>query len=317
MKQLKKEFQIGVEPPLTIFKASVGIHPVTKIEMFVKRVFIPAMVWENKAVMEADPLYISRLMQLPEKEREALLNGNWDVLDDQAFSEFSRPIHVCETFPIPEHWKRWRSVDNGYNDPFAWYWFAVSEDGIIYVYREYTRNPEIQKDKILYSDQARKVKMLSSPFDLDTLHEKPEKIAYTVAGHDAWNTFDSRDVKGKTIVDHYEEGGLYGFAKAITDRRARAAVIHEYLKPFKGHDGRLTAKIQIMDCCPILISMIPEQLIDPNDNEKYAESELDHQVDAFGYGILSYHATKSKPLPVADNRIHMHKVKYARMLANR
>jgi hypothetical protein len=45
------------------------------------RVFIPASVFENKPLMENDPAYIDRLMSLSEKDKKALLYGDWDIFD--------------------------------------------------------------------------------------------------------------------------------------------------------------------------------------------------------------------------------------------
>ena len=60
------------------------------------RVFLPSFVTDNKYLMEADPDYIKRLDALPEKERKALKEGNWDIFDGQYFTEFDRKIHVVE-----------------------------------------------------------------------------------------------------------------------------------------------------------------------------------------------------------------------------
>ena len=51
-------------------------------------VFIPSRVTDNLALMRADPEYLRRLEALPEKLREAWLNGNWDVFEGQFFEEF-------------------------------------------------------------------------------------------------------------------------------------------------------------------------------------------------------------------------------------
>ena len=304
-KYLKRIFGIGTKKPLEVFWVDVGRHPQTGKTLYEKRVFIPAFVYENKRLMDDDPNYIAGMMQLPEKEREMLLSGNWEIADDSCFREFDVSIHVCKTFQPEPHWTKWRSVDNGFNDPFAWYWYAVSEDGTVYVYREYTRDPddESQKAVVHYTDQAKQVKLLSSRVDLSTMtSEEAERYSYTVAGHDAF-AVDRAKGTGKCLIDYYAEGGLTGFIRANVDRRLRCAAIHEYLKPIMGPDGKLTAKLQIMDCCKKLIETLPEMLIDPNDPEKYAESKTDHWVDSLGYGILSYHAGRSKPVKQEESPI--------------
>ena len=107
--------------------------PFSGEEKYETRCYIPALVWENEFLMRDDPEYITNLMKLPEKEKKAPLFGNWELNEDAAFPEFDYDIHVCKPFDIPRHWKRWLAVDNGYEDPFAWYWFAVDEQGTVYV----------------------------------------------------------------------------------------------------------------------------------------------------------------------------------------
>lgn len=41
--------------------------------------FVPALLSDNKALMEADPNYLANLMALPIVERERLLSGNWRI----------------------------------------------------------------------------------------------------------------------------------------------------------------------------------------------------------------------------------------------
>ena len=76
--------------------------------------------------------------------------------DMTAFQEFNPKIHVCEPFNIPEHWIKFAAVDNGLRDPFCWLKFAIDEEGITYVYYEYTRD-KLKDPQVYYSDQAEKI----------------------------------------------------------------------------------------------------------------------------------------------------------------
>lgn len=210
--------------------------------------------------------------EFPRTEEEALSAG-----ENVSFPEFSEEIHVCEPFEIPAHWRRWASVDNGYNDPFAWYKAAVSEDGTVYIYYEYSRWRE--EPKVIYSDQA-------SIFANSMIYKNTfsntldfEKLDYIVAGKDAWNQHH-RDSSGKNLIDYYREGGLtrVGFIPAVTDRKLRKAVLHEYLKPYIDENtGKLTAKLQIFSTCTYLISILPQLVNDDRDPEKVADlSDIDN-----------------------------------------
>ena len=238
--------------------------------------------------------------EYPETEEEAMSAGA-----DTALPEFSRQVHVCTPFLIPDWWERWIAHDPGYNNPFAWYWLAVNPDGIVYVYREYTQNYGPTEPKIFYSDQAAKVRALSTK---DEKTGELENINYVVAGRDAFAK--SRET-GKTYVDYYREGGIpWGFNEPNTDRRLRLGTWHEYLKPFS-HPEKTTAKLQIFGTCTALIETLPQLLLDENDREKVADNpKIDNAYDAIGYGLIYWHTRASKapeaPLTGDAKRIHDH-----------
>ena len=271
--------------------------------------FIPATVYDNTVLMLNDPAYARRLENLPAARRKAFLEGDWDAYEGQAFEEFSMDVHVCRPFPIPHHWRRWMSNDNGHTDPFAWYWFAVDEDGIVYIYREYTR--DYGDPKIVYADQARKVIKLSTYTNEDD-EEVLEKISFKVAGHDAWSTHPLAE-EGKTIIDHYQLGGLTGFIQCIKDRKLRKATWHEYLKPFYSEIyGRKIAKVQIFSTCKKLIETLPQQVEDEDDPEKVAETNYDHWYDGAGYGLIAWHSRQSKKPKGEEGEIAAHKNRLAK-----
>jgi hypothetical protein len=213
----------------------------------------------------------------------------FEAAEGVAFPEYSYDIHVIKPFDIPKSWAKWRSVDNGYTDPFAWYWFAVNEQGTVFIYREFTREPK--DEKLIYTDQAKKVVELTGR----------EEVGYTVAGHDAWNTHH-RDSSNKTLINYYQEGGVFGFKKANTDRALRKSTFHQYLKPYDDKNlGIKTARVQIFDTCTKIIETLPQLLCDPKDNEKTLECTWDHWYDAVGYGLITHHAATSD-LITEDNR---------------
>lgn len=281
--------------------------------------FIPALVTENKFLIESDPLYVKRLEQLPEAEREALLNGSWSAYTGMAFPEFNYNTHTCDPFEIPPHWRKWISCDNGYTDPFWWGWFTVSPDGIVYLYREFTR--DYDDPKILYTEQAQKVieLMTHARVEMGEVIEEREKIDYIVAGVDAWNKHH-RDQTGKDLIDMYAEGGLSGFVKAITDRKLRKSMFHEYLKPLGDHpfmtdkmgNPKPYSKLQIFRTCTGIISDLPDLIEDEKNPEMYADCSFDHSADGCGYSILSYHVNYTKPPKEEMNEIQKHKQKLAK-----
>ena len=253
---------------------------------------------ESKAALPS-----SYLQEYPATPEEAFSSGS-----ATAFPEFEPEIHVCEPFEIPDHWRRWLSVDNGYDHPFAWLWYAVDEDGNVYVYREFSRSRD--DPKILYSDQASRVVELSSKVSLNNdgdLDFGNEYLDFCVAGLDAWNTHH-RDITGKTLLDYYRDGGLQiGYRRAVVDRRLRKAVVHEYLKIIEDEDGVRRSKVKIFNTCKQLIDTLPKLPKDNHDPEKVADCSIDNQYDSLSYGLVAYHVEKSIGLAAETPLIRAHK----------
>ena len=227
------------------------------------------------------------LTEYPSTPEDAFSGG-----EGVAFPEFTRDIHVCKPFTIPYWWKKWRSNDPGYTDPFVWYCYAASEDGKVYVYREYTREPGTPR--VPYSEQAKELTKRCVTLDEEG-KEVPEKFSFTVCGRDAFNRHPET---GKSIVDYYHEGGVKGCIEpprdTKTDRVLRAAVIHECLKPYLDENTeRTTAKLQIFSTCTKLIETLPKLMVEENDPEKVAECSIDHCFDSLGYGLIAWHAKRS------------------------
>ena len=122
--------------------------------------FIPALVTDNTALMQADPDYARKLRALPPKLRDAWLYGRWDIFEGQFFEDFRatpdlamaqkfgftdsseelkrqrRFTHVIAPFDLAagdkRGWSVFRSYDFGYGRPFSCAWWAVDYDGVLY-----------------------------------------------------------------------------------------------------------------------------------------------------------------------------------------
>src|SRR5210317_1032807 len=100
------------------------------------RKFIPARL-EDNPYLATDGRYEQMLKALPPTQRKQLLEGNWDVNEGAAFTEFNIENHVIPPFQIPIHWDRVKGVDYGYASESACIWAAIDpSDGTLIVYRE-------------------------------------------------------------------------------------------------------------------------------------------------------------------------------------
>lgn len=142
-----KERFITAAPPLTPIESKMNVvNPDGKlITVSRNRIFVPSTVFDNKRLLENDPNYLANLSMLPEKEKNALLYGDWDSFSGQVFSEWKndsahytdrRFTHVIDPFEIPKSWKIYRGFDFGYSKPFAVEWIAIDHDRRAYIIAE-------------------------------------------------------------------------------------------------------------------------------------------------------------------------------------
>jgi len=105
------------------------MRPYKDPDTLLTRVFIPAKVSDNPALLDADPGYINRLRASgsPELVR-AWLEGDWDIVEGAFFPEFDRKRHGIDPFPVPRGWTRFRSMDWGSARPFSVGWWAIVQD---------------------------------------------------------------------------------------------------------------------------------------------------------------------------------------------
>lgn len=229
------------------------------------KIFIPAMVQDNVFLMNTDPDYVKRLEKLSEKDKQALLYGNWDIFDGQYFTEWKRDLHVIEPFEIPKHWRRYFVMDYGL-DMLAGYWIALDTCGRAYVYRE------IYQSGLIISEAARRIREMTN-----------EEIYARIAPPDLWNR---RQDTGKSAAEIFAENGV-PIVAAKNDRVQGWYNLKEWLRPCKDETGATIAPLRIFSNCLNLIRTLPSVAVDkknPNDvaNEPH---ELTHAPDAIRYFV--------------------------------
>lgn len=202
----------------------------------ITRIFIPSLVQDNKFMLEYDPDYVKRLDALPQKEREALKYGNWDIYDGMFFTEFDRNIHVIEPFEIPKDWYIYFTMDYGL-DMLAGYWIAVDYNNNAYVFREvYIPNLIVSKAR-------------------DTIKEMTNEDVYMyLAPPDLWNRHKET---GKSTADIFAEGGI-DLYKTNNDRIQGWLQVKEWLKVYEDEQGCKTSRLKIFSTCKNLIRCLPQ-----------------------------------------------------------
>ena len=183
------------------------------------RIFIQAFLTDNPLLMERDPGYYNRLEMLPEAEKRAKKFGDWNSFEGQVFTDYrafplkdepSNAQHLIEPFNIPTWWPRILVIDWGYQAMTYALWGAISPEGRLYLYREYSA----KQTKI--AEWANEVAYLS----------KDDNIVDTVLCQSAW---DERGEE-KNIAEQFEEYSGFSARRADNARVSGKMLIQEYLR---------------------------------------------------------------------------------------
>ena len=228
------------------------------------RKFIPARLTDNPYLAK-DGIYEQMLMSLPPVQRKQLLEGNWDVNEGAAFTEFDPDVHIVAPFSIPITWERIKGIDYGYASESACVWGAMDKvDGTLIIYRELYRKGLTGYDLGCIITDMEMEDPLSVPGVLDT---------------SAWARTGTT---GPTVGESLVKQG-HKLRRADKNRIQGKIQIHEYLKVQP--NGR--PRLQIFNTCPNLIKELQSIPLDKRNPEDVDTHAADHAYDALRYLIMS------------------------------
>ena len=248
------------------------------------RIFIPAKVFDNQALLENDPGYLANLASQPDAERKALLDGNWDSFTGQVFTEWrndpdhyedQRWTHVIKPFRIPAHWKIWRGYDFGFSKPFSVGWYAADEEGRLYRIKELygctgTPNEGLKIDPV---EQARRIR--------EAEQNDPMLRGRVILGVADPAIFD--ESRGESIAMMQEKApNFLHWAPGDHTRLAGKMQFH-YRFAFDG-DGR--PMFQVFDTCKHFIRTIPNLVYSESNVEDIDTTQEDHIYDECRYVLM-------------------------------
>ena len=245
------------------------IDPAPSYESFtghdgLSRKFIPARLQDNPFLAH-DGRYEKMLQALPPTQRQQLLDGNWDVSEGAAFTEFVPQLHVITPFDIPISWERVKGIDYGYASESACIWGAVDpSDGTLIIYRE------------LYQKGLLGTELASLITNMEL--EDP----FSVQGVLDTACWSRTGTTGPTIGETLQRAG-HKLRRADKNRIQGKIQIHEYLKVMQS--GR--PRIQILNTCPNLIRELQSIPLDKRNPEDVDTHAPDHAYDALRYLIMS------------------------------
>lgn len=77
------------------------------------------------------------IAQWPVETQATRIRGEFASFFGAVFKTYSRQVHVVKPFRIPREWRKYRSFDFGFTNPFVCLWLAKDNDENWYIYREY------------------------------------------------------------------------------------------------------------------------------------------------------------------------------------
>lgn len=272
-----------------------------------KRIYIHATVRDNPHI---DPSYIRSLEALPEAEKRAKLDGDWDAYLGQVFDEFrdrkypdepENALHVVEPFDIPSWWPKFVIGDWGYR-AYTWIGYAaISPDKRVYIYREQVwRQVKIEEwapfvKENIEKENPRFVRFCKSAGqDRGQEHTIQQQISAAL-GVDVELTKNSPGsrIAGKMLLHEYlrwkqkpfltkEQKGEYSEEQALWLLRNRGMKEYKsYCESFTKEEAEETniPKLQIFNTCPFVIGAIKSATYDKPKNNKPAEDVAEWEGD--------------------------------------
>ena len=228
------------------------------------RRFITARL-EDNPYLAKDGRYEQMLKALPEVQRRQLLEGNWDVTEGAAFTEFDLDVHVIPPFEIPISWERVKGIDYGYASESACVWATIDpDDNTLIIYRELYRKGLTGEDLAVMLTNME----LEDPYSVQGVLDTA-----------AWNRTGTT---GPTVGETLQKAG-HKLRRSDKNRIQGKIQIHEYLRIQP--NGR--PKLQIFSSCPNLIKELQGLPLDKSNPEDVDTHAPDHAYDALRYLIMS------------------------------
>ena len=239
--------------------------------------FIPALVYDNDALLQRDPDYVKALESLPPKMRDAWLYGRWDIFEGQFFPEFDPSVHVVRKESVSGIVGYFAAMDYGF-DMLATLLLGVDSDGNVYVLDECCASG------LTLSEAAYRVADLC----------RGKRVTCVVSSPDLWNR---RQDSGRSGFEIMQSIPHMPPMIPADDRRVQGwRVVREYLSP--PSNGSPT--LRICENCRELIRCLPSLLYDRSRAEDASGEphDITHAPEALRYGLMSrFHTPISEDTP--------------------
>lgn len=234
------------------------------------RCYLPATVYDNPD-KEFVRDYERTLRSKPPHIRKALLEGDWYSVIGQFFANWNPSLHTCPPFSIPSHWRKFRSMDWGFRSYGIVLWFAVDDEGDVWVFHE------LKFQNQVVDVVAGMIKAIERRYGLAD-HEES-----FLTGPADTQIKELRGESARSKEDIFADNGVYWDAADKRSLVNDAQRVWEYLQGTI--DQGPAPGVVIFSTCSDLIMTLPMRQTDPKNPEKPVDGGADHSYDAFRYGI--------------------------------
>lgn len=258
--------------------APAGYQVIADPDTGLQRVYIPARIQDNPALLANDPTYVARLRSVGSEQLvRAWLDGDWDIVEGAYFDNWRADQHVLRPCPLPERWTRFRALDWGSARPFSVGWYAVSDgtlgrfpSGSLIRYREWYGMRDGQPNVGLKLDVE---DVAAGIFEREA---EGEVIKYGIADPSVWKADG-----GPSIAERFARAGVLW---RRGDNR-REAGWQQVRKRLNGEDGR--PMLYVFSTCAHLIRTLPALQHDEHRPEDVDTDGEDHCGDELRYACMS------------------------------
>lgn len=245
-------------------------------ETGLERVFIPATLDDNIALIKNDPDYEKRLQLMGPRLYHALRYGDWNIVEGAYFEELNQQDHSCPPHTPPPGALIFRAMDWGYAKPFSIGWYYEDYDGNITRFLEWYGWTG-KADKGLRMG-AREVAKRIKELEKDLRESHGVTVSYGVADPSIWSKVDEAPSIAENMAD---EGVLW--EPAINDRIQGWMEFHNRLR--KDDEGR--PRFRITENCKQFWRTVPLLQSNPNQPEDLDTKMEDHCADEVRYALMS------------------------------
>ncbi len=235
-------------------------------------VFCIFMEWaDNPFLSQSEIKRLSSTMSA--EELEARRYGKFVDKDyGLVYPEFDVQVHVVSPFEVPQSWYDKFAIDPGLHNPLSCHFYAVSPEGVVYCIREhYAPNTNIDAH-------------------IQSIKKIMAELNWNASAHGG--LIDSASCQhtlasSKSVLELFQEAGIYASPKVNKDILAGIARVKSYLKNANGE-----IKLYIFSCCTNLIRELKTYKWAGGDRPVKAD---DHALDELRYYIMS----KPQPATIA------------------